>query len=64
MKTIKITVTYKYKLKIDENSDIVKSYESENDLLFHCASCQFKPILPVIVNSGVTVLGVELERID
>ena len=33
MRTVEVTVTYKYELEIDDNNEIVKEYESENELL-------------------------------
>jgi hypothetical protein len=64
MKTLEATVTYKYKLEIDDNNDIVKEYESENELLVDCASYRFGIGLPVIGGGGVKVKDVELVEVS
>lgn len=60
MRTVEVTVTYKYELEIDDNNEIVKEYESENDLFVDCASYRFGTGLPVIGDGGVKVKDVEL----
>ena len=60
MKTIEVTVTYKYEIQIEENNPIVKEYESENDLLVDCASYRFSDVLPVIKTGGLVVRNEEL----
>jgi hypothetical protein len=60
MKTIEVTVTYKYEIRIEENNPIVKEYESENDLLVDCANYRFSDVLPVIKTGGLVVRNEEL----
>lgn len=60
MKTIKLEVIYEIELEINENNDIVKDYESENEMLVDCASYRFTNTLPVINNGGVIVKNIDL----
>jgi hypothetical protein len=59
-KTIEVNVTYKCKVEIEEDNPIVKAYESENDLLVHCAFNRFQKRMPVIKDGGVKVTAAEL----
>lgn len=59
-KTIKVQVTYIYELEIDTESEIVKEYVDDEELLQHLASYRFS-ILPVIDN-GVEFKDVELQE--
>jgi hypothetical protein len=56
-KTIAIEVTYKYTIEVDENSPIVKEYNTEGELIDDLASYRFT-ILPVL-NNGVEIKDVE-----
>lgn len=62
MKTIELQITYKYKIEVDETNEIVKEYESENDLLYHLANHQFSENLPVM--EAIKVLEIELTEIS
>jgi len=64
MRTVEVTVTYKYELEIDDNNEIVKEYVSEKELLEDCASYIFEIGLPVIGDGGVKVKDVELVEIS
>jgi hypothetical protein len=64
MRTVEVTVTYKYELEIDDNNEIVKEYESEKELLVDCASYRFGTGLPVIGDGGVKVMDVELVEVS
>jgi hypothetical protein len=64
MRTVEVTVTYKYELEINENDSIVKEYESENHLLVDCASYRFSDILPVIKEGGVRVKDIEMVEVS
>lgn len=64
MKTIEVTVTYKYEIQIEENNLIVKEYESENDMLVDCASYRFSDVLPVIKEGGLVVRDIELIEVS
>ena len=64
MRTVTVEVTYKYELEIDDNNEIVKEYESENELLMDCATYRFGTGLPVIGDGGVKVKDVELVEVS
>jgi len=55
MKKVTVNVTYQYEIEIDESNEIVKEYESENELLVDCSSYHFGKILPVMNGGGVKV---------
>lgn len=56
-KTIEIEVTYKYTIEVDENSSIVKEYDTEKELIDDLVGYRFTT-LPVL-NNGVEIQDVE-----
>jgi hypothetical protein len=59
MKKIVIEVKQRVEVSIDENSEYVKSYDSESELISDIVSYNFSSVLPVIGN-GVTVEDIEV----
>jgi len=58
LKKIEIEVSYKYTIELDETNEIVKEYESENDLIVELASYKFSEVLPVM--KAIKVKDIEL----
>ena len=60
MKTIKVEVTQIVEIEVDETSQIVKQYESIDELVSDLVSYNFN-VLPVI-GKGVNVNDIEVVR--
>jgi hypothetical protein len=58
-KTITLQVTKRYVIEVDEESEIVKEYDTEQELLYEVASYNFSSTLPVI-GKGVYVIDSDL----
>lgn len=63
MKKIVIEVKQRVEITIDENSEYVKSYDSESELISDIVSYNFSSVLPVIGN-GVTIEDIEVMSSD
>ena len=55
MRTIEVEVTRTYQIEVDDNNEIVKEYNSDEDLTADCAGFKFGNGLPVISGGGVKV---------
>ena len=55
MKKVTVDVTYSYELEIDEENEIVKEYDTQEELLQDCATYRFGTGLPVIGEGGVKI---------
>lgn len=62
-KTYEVTVTYKYTIETDPNSEILQEYENPTELITQLANYRFSPVLPV-VNNGVTVTNIDTEEVS
>lgn len=63
-RTIKLEVTYKYTIEVDDDNYVVKEYANDLDLLGDVSSYRFSQVLPVISTGGVVIKDVELITFD
>jgi hypothetical protein len=64
MKKLVIEVKQRVEISIDENSEYVKSYDSESELISDIVSYKFSNVLPVISNGGVVIDDIEVLKHD
>ena len=63
MRKLEIEITYKYEIEVDETNDIVKDYETDEELVQHLADYRFGTVLPVIQVGAVQIKDIELVEV-
>lgn len=63
MRKLEAIITYKYRIEVDNNDDIVKEYVDDNELVNDCAKYKFQKKLPVMAVGAVRIISVELVNV-